>query len=510
LIATIFRKSCDHFTPGADSLRNSVFRHGRTGFASACLVFLVVSLSYSAPLGDTIDSLIALEPLRGSSWSILFAEADGPLEYAARDADRLLIPASVTKLWTTATALDELGAETRLTTKVVSATTLDGQGTLSGDLICIGGGDPAFEMKSRKDLGGPALDKLADQLKSKGLKRVTGNLIVCTGRYDRTCGNGVWEMGDLREGFAPAVDGAGFNSNVCNVKIAPGGSEGDTSVVSFDPPFAPISVINHVLTASSGNDSWVEFNVTPCRDELELTGVMARGDEPQYIWFPIQEPALYFGLGLRDALARKGITVGGQVLVRNDMGPAAPNVLVEFSSPPVAELIATVNKESDNYIAEYLLAAVGAKKYGQGSTEAGLRAVQSYAREQGIVRDQVSLQDGCGLSRQNLVSARACVQLLQKVGKSAQGATFEASLSQGGVDGTLGGRFGDADMNGRVRGKTGTMTHVSSLAGYIGLDSGKRLAFAIICNNFRCSRHYVRNTQDQLVRAAFNAVNGGQ
>ncbi|MBK6766029.1 MAG: D-alanyl-D-alanine carboxypeptidase/D-alanyl-D-alanine-endopeptidase [bacterium] len=331
--------------------------------ASTILSLVTVAASQAAPLDDKIDSLLALEPLRGSSWSILFSEVDGPLDYAARDADRLLIPASVTKLWTTATALSELGAETRFTTKLASPMSIDGQGALNSDLLCFRGGDPAFEIKSRKDLGGPALDKLADGLKAKGLKRVSGNLVICTGRYERTCGNGVWEMGDLREGFAPAVDGAGFNSNVCNVKIGPGAAEGDTSVVTFDPPFAQIKLINRVLTASSGNDSWVEFNVTPCRDELELTGVMARGDEPQYIWFPIQEPALYFGLAMRDALARKGITIGGQVLVRDDQGPAVSHTLLEFASPPIAELIATVNKESDNYVAEYLLAAVGVKRF---------------------------------------------------------------------------------------------------------------------------------------------------
>lgn len=387
---------------------------------------------------------------------------------------------------------------------------MDAQGVVNGNLLCSGGGDPTFELKSRKDLGQPALDKLASELQSKGLKRVAGDLIVYTGKYKRSCGNGVWEMGDLREGFAPAVDGAGYNSNVCNVKIMPGGAEGDSSIVSFDPPFAPIRVINRVLTATSGNDSWVEFNVTPCRDELELTGVMARGDDPQYIWFPIQEPAYYFGLALRDALSRKNISISGQVIVRQELAPAnGVTTLVEFQSPPIADLIATVNKESDNYIAEYLLAAIAVKRYGQGSADAGVRAVQAFAREQGVFRDQVTLQDGCGLSRQNLVSAQACVELLNKMAKSPQAVTFEASLSQSGVDGTLGGRLSDSTLLGRVRGKTGTMTHVSSLAGYIGLDNGKKLAFAIICNNFRCSRHYVRTIQDNLVRAVFKAVNNG-
>lgn len=418
----------------------------------------------------------------------------------------MLAPASVTKLWTTAAAFDLLGADFKFVTKVYSSAALTSQGELNGNLQVLCGGDPLFEQKNRRDLGRPAMNKLADELHARGLRKVSGDIEIIANRSKRSCGNGVWEMGDLREGFAPAVDAAGYNSNVCHVAIHPGGAAGDTALVVLDPPFAPIAVRNSVVTTSGHDESWVEFNVTPCRDELELTGQMSIGDDPQYIWFPIQDPALYWGLALRDALAAKGISANGIVRVTRDAN-SGPNLLVEFSSPPLTDIASIVNKESDNYLAEYLLSAIGQKVFGTNSTEAGLRGVLRYARDRGITRDKVSLQDGCGLSRQNIVSAEAVVKLLSAMTKSDEANEFEASLAQSGVDGTIGGRLSTDGLMGRVHAKTGTIANVSALAGYIALDSGKRVAFAMICNNFRCSRNFVRNTQDELVRLVFQAAN---
>ncbi|MBK8130140.1 MAG: D-alanyl-D-alanine carboxypeptidase/D-alanyl-D-alanine-endopeptidase [bacterium] len=470
------------------------------------MLVLCSSVARATDLRERLDSLVALDAAAGASWSILFTDLSSGESLLERNADLLLIPASVTKLWTTAAAFSLLGPDYRMVTKFCSSAPLDGGGTLNGNLQVVVGGDPMFEPKSRKDLGRPALDKIADELHGKGLRKVAGNLDITVNRFDRTCGNGVWEMGDLREGFAPAVDGAGYNSNVCHIEIAPGLSEGDPAIVTINPPFAGIKIYNDVLTASPSNESWIEFHVMPCRDELELSGVMARGDDSQYIWFPIQNPALYFGHALGDALKRKGIEVAGQVVQTRDGGLLA-NTLLEFSSPELSVIASIVNKESDNYLAEYLLSAIGLQQYGEGNTDAGLRGVQKFARELGIRRDQFSLQDGCGLSRQNIVSARAIVDLLAKMGKGKNADGFEASLSHSGMDGTLSGRLSTEGMLGRVRAKTGTMTHVSALAGYMALDDGRRVAFAILANNFRCSPHYVRNIQDTIVRAVYRAAN---
>lgn len=502
---SISPKQYGHFIH-AVKLFSVLYSSFRSAFATALLAVLFSHHALASDLQTQVDSLLGLEPVKGSSWSVMFSELESGKEIASYDAERLLIPASVTKIWTTAAAFDSYGPDYKFITKFISPSTIDGQGALNGKIQVVCGGDPMFDRKYRRDLGKPALEKVSDELYAKGLRRVNGDLEIVVNRFERSCGNGVWEMGDLREGFAPAVDGAGYNSNVCHVAIGPGLAEGDSAEVIVDPPFAPISVINAVVTASNSNESWVEFNVTPCRDELEITGVMARGDDPQYIWFPIQNPAHYFGLALREALGRKGITVSGQVVVsRNVIGTG--NSLLEFASPPLIEIANITNKDSDNYLAEYLLSAVGQREFGEGSTEAGIRAVQKFAREIGIHRDQVSLQDGAGLSRQNIVSALANVQLLTKMAKSESANAFESSLAQSGIDGTIGGRLATDGMMGRVRAKTGTMTNVSSLAGYMALDNGKKIVFAILCNNFRCSRNFVRNIQDNLVRAVYRATN---
>jgi D-alanyl-D-alanine carboxypeptidase/D-alanyl-D-alanine-endopeptidase (penicillin-binding protein 4) len=471
-----------------------------------CTLLAAQSVSYASDLSQRVDSLLNQDPLQGMSWSICFADAASGQSILEVDSDRLLVPASVTKLWTTAAAFLDLGPDFKFETKVAAATKPDASGTLNGKLQIICGGDPMFETKIRKGYGKPAQDRIADELYESGLRTVSGDLEIVVTGYDRTCGNGVWEMGDLREGFAPAVDGIGFNSNVCNVEIAPGLHAGEPAMVKIDPPFAPVTVHNQVITASGGNDSWIDYSVTPCHDELEITGTMGQGDDPQYIWFPLQEPAKYAGLAIKNALERRGIKVNGEVRVSRDASQES-TILMTHESPPLMYIASIVNKESDNYLAEYLLSAVGRKVNGRGSTEAGLRAVQKLARERGIQRTQFSLEDGCGLSRQNIVSARAIVKLLSAMTTTDSADDFEASLAQSGVDGTISSRLSTDGMMGRVRAKTGTMTNVSALAGYIGLDSGKKVAFAMLCNNFRCSRNYVRSTQDNIVRAVYRAVN---
>ncbi|MCB1059044.1 MAG: D-alanyl-D-alanine carboxypeptidase/D-alanyl-D-alanine-endopeptidase [Calditrichaeota bacterium] len=477
--------------------------HGLFGIV---LVLLSIVPAIAADVPRGVDSLLRQDPLIGTSWSILFADATSGQTILDVDSDRLLTPASLTKLWTTSTAFSYLGADFKFETRVTAASRPDSKGTISGDLQIHCDGDPMFELKLRRGHRRTAQDEIAEELYGQGIREITGNLTVDVSGYKRTCGNGVWEMGDLREGFAPAVDGVGFNSNVCNVEIAPGAHEGDSAVVTFDPSYAPITVENLVLTASRGNDSWIEYSVTPCRDELEISGLMAQGDSPQYIWFPIQEPAVYFGLAIKEALSRHGIRVAGDVSVSRSESPL-PATLYVHESPPLAEIAAIVNKDSDNYLAEYLLSKVGQKMYGHGSTESGLRAVQRFARERGIQRSQFSLEDGCGLSRQNIVSAHAIVRLLSYMSTTENADAFEATLSQSGVDGTISNRLSTEGMLGRVRAKTGTMTNVSGLAGYIGLDDGRKIAFAILSNNFRCSRNYVRNTQDNIVREVYRAIN---
>lgn len=473
--------------------------------------FLIASLLscgslFASDLQHTIDSLIALEAARGASWSVCFASTKDNKEIVSFDKDRMAIPASVTKLWTSAAALDALGPEFRFKTTFHAAGTLGSDGALQGDLIVQGGGDPTFEIKSNYGRNKPALDDVAQKLHDAGLKKVRGNLIVYGGANVTECAPRVWEIGDLREGFAPAVSGLGFNNNVCNIEIRAGDSVGDTVEIRLDPPYAPVNVLRNALTVAAGNDSWIDFLVVPCRDELEIHGQMARGDKPQYIWFPLQSPLKYFGLALRDALARKGIEVSGAVEIREGKYQNGKQLL-EYFSPPLTQLLELVNKDSDNYTAEYLLRAAGVARHGVGSTEAGLRAVQRFARESGITRDDCTLEDGCGLSRQNLVSASALVKMLNRIASSVNAQAFESSLSVSGMDGTIGSRLSSDGLLGRVRAKTGTIRHVSALAGYLALDNGEKISFAILANNFRCSRNYIRRMQDEMIRAVFQSAN---
>jgi D-alanyl-D-alanine carboxypeptidase/D-alanyl-D-alanine-endopeptidase (penicillin-binding protein 4) len=160
------------------------------------------------------------------------------------------------------------------------------------------------------------------------------------------------------------------------------------------------------------------------------------------------------------------------------------------------------NKESDNYTAEYILRALAAERGGAANSAAGLDAVEKFLGKQSIGSDQIRIKDGCGLARQNLVSTEGIARLLATMYHHPYFAVFEQSLAVSGHDGTLADRLSSPEFRGRVHAKTGTMTGVSSLAGYAYPASGDTLGFAIICNNFVSSPRVVRAVQDQLIARA--------
>jgi D-alanyl-D-alanine carboxypeptidase/D-alanyl-D-alanine-endopeptidase (penicillin-binding protein 4) len=236
---------------------------------------------------------------------------------------------------------------------------------------------------------------------------------------------------------------------------------------------------------------------------MSLKGEVYLEDDGEYLWVPVQEPALYFGLALKDALTQRGIQLSGDVIVDRLNAFSQTNPLFEYQSPPLPATLAVMNKESDNYSAEYVLRRLGVARSGSGTSVAGLKAVSQFLRNCGVESDEIMLVDGCGLARRNLCSARGLIKVLAAMDRHESRATFMSTLSVAGVDGTLSSRMSTQKISGRVRAKTGTMTNVSSLAGYLTLSSGEDVAFAILCNNFRASRHLVRSVQDKLIERIF-------
>jgi serine-type D-Ala-D-Ala carboxypeptidase/endopeptidase (penicillin-binding protein 4) len=445
-------------------------------------------------LDALFDSLTESNGLRGASWSILAYSLSGDSVLYEKDADRLLTPASVTKLMTSAAALDALGGDYRFTTTFRVTNALRSDGTLDGDLIVEAGGDPFAEEKSSSELHMPVLRFVASSLAAQGLHRMTGDLILRPWPYRLECAAPAWELNDIHGGFAPAVDGFGFNNNVCNAAILPGDSVGSPARFTLDPPYAPVHFKSQVRTCGANTEGWIEFEVIPADTSVLISGEIPVNDNGQYVYVPVQDPSLFYGRALAAALSKQGIELNGRIVVdRSGMGRAA-TVLFSYSSLPLTAALSLMNKESDNYTAEYVLHALG-----RGANRRdGLAAVMRFLTKAGVDKKEVNLEDGCGLARQNIITASAIVKVLRAMFHHPAYETFRTTLSISGKDGTLAGRLG-GDLAEHVFGKTGTMTHVSALAGYTTDEHGQPLAFAILCNNFRTTVHHVRFVQDRLV-----------
>jgi D-alanyl-D-alanine carboxypeptidase/D-alanyl-D-alanine-endopeptidase (penicillin-binding protein 4) len=227
---------------------------------------------------------------------------------------------------------------------------------------------------------------------------------------------------------------------------------------------------------------------------------------------PVDDPALFAAMALRDELIERGVTITGAAKgvhlypfsVPSLLQAAAPpaeetrTVLAKLDSQPLPETIRIVNKVSQNLHAEMLLREVALKMRGVGSREAGQQELRAFLREIGLGPAEFFLRDASGLSRHDLVTAAGTVQLLRHMWQSELRKPYVDSLPLAGEDGTLDWRFSKSAARGKIRAKTGTLTHVTALSGYAFTDDGRNLAFSILVNNFGAPTSYIRSVVDDI------------
>jgi serine-type D-Ala-D-Ala carboxypeptidase/endopeptidase (penicillin-binding protein 4) len=468
-------------------------------FGLLCSCISVVAADFG--FATFADSLLAESEIAGTSWSVEIVSLTGDSIVYEKDPGRLLTPASLTKLFTSAAALDAMGTDFRFATSVATNGTADESGTLRGDLIILAGGDPTMEVKSVDSLHGPVLRTWTDSLLSLGIRRIHGNIVLRMWPYRLESAPNSWEIGDVNAGFAPPVDGFGFNSNVCHLQVFPASVFGDSARFVLDPPFAPVALKSRVRTVPAASECWLDMQVAPADSTVVIAGDMPLDEDGEFLWLSVQDPACYFGLALKSQLEKRDIAVDGDIIVDRSApnGTTASRDLFTYSSSPLPAILSLMNKESDNFASEHVLRALGFAVNGVPDRRSGLHAVARFAERCGISKHNLNFEDGCGLSRQNLISAHAIVQLLHALYVSPYRDVYQSTLSVSGKDGTLSYRLSSPALSERVFGKTGTMTQVSNIAGYFYAENGEIYAFAMLCNHFTTSNRPVRAAQDRLL-----------
>ena len=474
----------------------------------------------AATLPEKIDRAIETAPeTHAGFWGIEIVDlATGKTLYR-RNADSFFVPASNTKLFTTALALNRLGPDYTFVTRVLAEAAPDAEGEIAGDLVLAGGGDPNLSARAIPYRKGPAagdplaaIADLADQVAARGVKRIAGSIVGDDTWYVWQPYAAGWGIEDPKSDDGPPVSALTINDNTIALSVRPGEHPGDLAWLSLNPPLEYYRIGNRVRTTPPGSEKHVWFERLPDSREAQLWGEVPLHGAGQELQLGIQDPARYAAMALRDALEDRGIAVEGDAVARHrypdQLGglrnepaeaPAGGVELARRVSAPLIEDLRITDKVSQNLHAELALRAVGKARRNVGSFEAGLEELKAFLADAGIGADAYSFHDGSGLARLNLVTPAAVVKLLRFMYASPARKEWISLLPVGGEDGTLANRFGEGSpATGKVHAKTGSLSHVSALSGYIQRPRGGWLAFSILVNNYNARAADVRAVMDQI------------
>jgi D-alanyl-D-alanine carboxypeptidase/D-alanyl-D-alanine-endopeptidase (penicillin-binding protein 4) len=483
------------------------------------LLLALVQASAAASLADRIQALLNGSPAANSAfWGIQAVDLSSGKTLYQLNANRFFVPASNTKLFTTAMALTRLGPEFTFQTRVLSPVAPDEAGRIAGDLRLLGGGDPNLSARPIPYQKGPitgnpliAIEDLADQIAAKHVTRITGNIIGDDSWYVWEPYAPGWGLDDPMYDYGAPVSALTLHDNTLVLNVVPGAREGDLAVLTLRPALEYYRIDNRILTVAAGGERRIHYHRPTGTLELELWGNIPIGSRAEDLLLGIEDPAEFAAMALRQALESRGITVEGKAMVHHVSPNELPNLtdgpapegaagteLARRTSAPLLEDLRITDKVSQNLHAEMALRAVARARRNLGSREAGLAELKNFLAEAGVEPDQYGINDGSGLSRQNLVTPATVIKLLRFMYQSPARENWISLLPVGGQDGTLSNRFAEQSLTGRVHAKTGSVSHVSALSGYFQRAGGHWVAFSILVNNFNRPAGEIRAVMDRI------------
>jgi D-alanyl-D-alanine carboxypeptidase/D-alanyl-D-alanine-endopeptidase (penicillin-binding protein 4) len=469
-----------------------------------------------------LEAMLNDPALARATWGVLVQSLRNGETLFAWNPQKLLLPASNMKLVTLAAAAAELGWDYTYRTRLLSRGAING-GVLAGDLIVVGSGDPSIG-----NVDGSAerlFGEWAERLKQLGVRTVDGRIVGDDNAFDDEILGFGWSWDDLTEDYAAGVGALQFNENAIRVSVSPGPAPGSPAGISVDPPESGIVVINSVRTDEAGAAASLSAHRLPGQRTLVVAGTVPAGAAvPTALTLAVDNPTLFFVQALRRSLIARGIDVRGPAVDVDDLAMpidrAGTTPVAEHQSPPLSVLAVRLMKVSQNQYAETFLKTLSlnrserevpkterdalAERRDAGSRRAtanmGRTAAQKLFQEWGVDAGSLIIRDGSGLSRYDYLTAQALVTILTHVYKDAKlYEPFAASLPTPGTDGTLANRLRGTAAEHRLRAKTGSMSQVRTLSGYLTTSDDEPLVFSILANNFDTTADVINRATDAMV-----------
>ena len=480
-------------------------------FILICLLLPTLLIGQTS-LQKTVNTFSNYWAFKNASISITIKDLKDGSTLAAHNSELALPPASITKLFSTASAFEILGPQYKPKTELYMDGKINANGIVQGDVYLRALGDPSngsryFTEEGKED---DYLQNWIKDIQNAGIKEIQGKLIVDGSAFGyQGCPEG-WTWGDIGNYYGAGPNAIVVNDNILTYYFKTSSAGVRAELLRTVPNIPGLRLLNTINGTNVSSDNSIIYGA-PYSLDLYASGELPSGRSKFKVKGVLPDPERFLAEKLHSALTESGIKVkdGFDYNRNRELNQIAKKdyksmtLIQQWEGQTLEQIALYTNMKSVNLFAEQLVCLIGYEKKGLGSTANGIDYIESYWKGK-LHFDNFNMKDGSGLSRSNAISSQQFAELLTYMSKSKQYEVFRSTLPVAGKSGTLTNVCRGAAGEGCIIAKSGTMSKIKAYAGYVKTKSGKDLCFAMIVNNYNCSNAATLDQMEKIMNEMAN------